>query len=234
MSDRAGPGTARPQWPSVRIAETLAEEYGEGVPPHTPLPSERSLAQRFGVQRPTVRDGLGYLAQQGLIYRRERMGWFVNPPRLEYNPMGPGIPKERLRIEVVTTDPAGQPKPPRRGLRFVALRKYYFDDRLVVVARLYLRTDLTKVLTGHDVAAPLRDYMDAVAKRSGVEQTHTRLTVVAAAVGPDLAPLLEVSTRQPVLNITRFHYSHDDLIGVDLEHWRSDVVTVTMEGRRYR
>lgn len=225
-------GAARPQWPSLRIADALGEEYGNGVPPNTPLPSERSLAERFGVQRPTVRVALEYLAQQGLIYRRERLGWFVNPPRLEYNPLGPGIPKERLRIEVVTTDPSGQPKAPFKGLQFLALRRYYFDERLVVAAHLYLRSDLKKAVTEADLNAPLRDYLDAVGKRTGVTQTHNRLTVVAAAVGPDLAPILGVSTRQPILDVTRLHCSGEDIIGVDLEHWRSDVVTITFEGRR--
>ena len=216
-------GSTRPQWPSLQIAGSLTEEYGTGVEPHTPLPSERVLADRFGVQRPTVRVALEYLAQQGLIYRRERLGWFVSPPRLEYDILGPGVPRERLRIDVVTTDPAGQPPPPHPGLRFTALRKYFFDGRLVVVSHTYLRTDMREALTDAELAAPLRDSFAMASARCGVELTHNRISVTAAVIGPELAP---------VLDVTRIHYSHDDVVGADLEHWRSDVVTITFEDRR--
>lgn len=225
-------GAVRPQWPSLQIADTLADEYGAGVAPHTPLPSERVLAERFGVQRPTVRVALEYLAQQGRIYRRERLGWFVNPPRLEYDPLGLGIPRERLHIEVVTADPTGQPKPPHRGLRFAALRKYFFDGRLVVAAHSYLRADMRGCLSRSELAAPLRDAFAVASTRCGVELTHNRISITAAVIGPDLAPVLEVTARQPVLDVTRVHYSHEDIVGVDLEHWRSDVVTLTFEDRR--
>ena len=231
MSDPAA-GAARPQWPSLQIAGSLTEEYGAGVEPHTPLPSERILAERFGVQRPTVRVALEYLAQQGLIYRRERQGWFVSPPRLEYDPLGPRVPRERLHIELVTTDPAGQPAPPQPGLRFAALRKYYFDGRLVVAAHTYLRADMREALTDAELAAPLRDSFAMASQRCGVQLTHNRISVTAAVIGPELAPVLEVTARQPVLDVTRLHYSHDDLVGADLEHWRSDVVTLTFEDSR--
>lgn len=241
----AGPAPATPRttahaaperrtWPSQEIAEVLAQEYGRRAEPDSPLPSERVLAARFGVQRPTVRVALQYLAQQGLIYRRERQGWFVNPPRFVYDPLGNEIPRERLRIEVVTTDPVGQPGPPVPGLRFAALRKYYFDDRLVVAAHVYLRPDLRQALTVEALSAPLRDIFAVASRHCGVELTHNRLTIMAAAVGPELAPVLEVGAHQPILDITRVHYSHDQVVGADLEHWRSDVVAITFEDRRVR
>ena len=231
MSDLAA-GAARPTWPSLQIAGSLTEEYGSGVEPHTALPSERVLAERFGVQRPTVRVALEYLAQQGLIYRRERQGWFVSPPRLEYELLGPGVPRERLRIDVVTTEAAGQPPPPHPGLGFAALRKYYFDERLVVVSHTYLRDDMRKALADGELAAPLRDSYAMASQRCGIALTHNRISVTAAVIGPELAPVLEVTARQPVLDVTRIHYSHDDVVGADLEHWRSDVVTLTFEDHR--
>lgn len=218
-------------WPSVHIAETLADEYGRGVAAHSPLPSERILAERFGVQRPTVRVALEYLAQQGVIYRLERRGWFVSPPRLRYNPLTyPNIDRSRQHIEVFSTNPAGQPKPPQPGLRFFALRRYFFDGRLIVVDHLYLRPDMRKALSQSDLATPVRDYLLKASHGCGIEITHDRLTVVAAAVGPDLAPLLEVSARQPILDITRVHYCGDAAVAAELEHWRSDVISLTMEG----
>lgn len=226
----ADDGHAR--WPSLRIAEALAEEFGSGAPAGTALPSERVLAERFGVQRPTVRVALEYLAHQGLVERRERLGWFVNPPRFEYDPFGPGIPKERLHIEVVTTDPTDQPTPPFPGLVFASMRTYAVDGRLTVVAQSYLRPDMHQALADDELAATLRDAFAAASRRCGVELTHNQVTIVAAAAGPELAPVLGVTARQPVLDVTRVHFSHDEVVGVDLEHWRSDVVAISFVDRR--
>lgn len=230
-SEPAAEVASATMWPSVHIAETLADEYGRGVAAHTPLPSERVMAERFGVQRPTVRVALEYLAQQGVIYRLERRGWFVSPPRLRYNPLTyPNIDRSRQHIEVFSTTPSGQPKAPQPGLRFFALRRYFYDGRLIVVDHLYLRPDMRRALDQEDLVSPVRDYLLKASQGCGIEITHDRLTVVAAAVGPDLAPVLEVSARQPILDITRVHYCGSEAVAAELEHWRSDVISLTMEG----
>ncbi len=41
----------------------------------------------FDTTRITLREALGQLEAQGLIYREERRGWFVSPQRLVYNPL---------------------------------------------------------------------------------------------------------------------------------------------------
>ena len=41
------------------------------------LPSERQLASRFGVSRPTVREALGVLESRGLVVTRKGSGTFV-------------------------------------------------------------------------------------------------------------------------------------------------------------
>lgn len=46
--------------------------------PDERLPSERELAQRWGVSRPTVREGIGLLVARGLLVRRQGDGTYVN------------------------------------------------------------------------------------------------------------------------------------------------------------
>ncbi len=46
------------------------------------LPSERELAERYGVARMTVRGVLGRLASEGLVYRIQGQGTFVAQPRV--------------------------------------------------------------------------------------------------------------------------------------------------------
>ena len=54
--------------------------------PNAKLPSERALSEAFGITRMTARQALLQLAAEGLIHRLDRRGWFVSPPRLQYDP----------------------------------------------------------------------------------------------------------------------------------------------------
>lgn len=55
------------------------EEYKE----KQKLPSERELAELFGVQRQTIRGALQILVQKGIIISKERFGYFVAPKRIK-------------------------------------------------------------------------------------------------------------------------------------------------------
>lgn len=60
-----------------RIANTLREEIRTGFTPGDLLPSEHSLASRFGVNRHTVRRGVDELVQDGLLVRQRGRGTIV-------------------------------------------------------------------------------------------------------------------------------------------------------------
>ena len=70
------------------IGLALQEQIDHGLlPPASKLTAERKLSELFGTTRITVREALLQLESQGQIYREERRGWFVSPPRLAYNLM---------------------------------------------------------------------------------------------------------------------------------------------------
>ena len=73
-----------------RIAEVLAAEISGGsFPPGSRLPTETVLAQRFGVNRHTLRQAIGALSDAGLVSVQHGRGTFVRPaPILEY-PLSP-------------------------------------------------------------------------------------------------------------------------------------------------
>ena len=50
------------------------------------LPSERQLQVGGGVARGTVREALFQLEAEGIIYRKDRSGWYVSPPPVVYDP----------------------------------------------------------------------------------------------------------------------------------------------------
>jgi len=73
-----------------RIAEVLAAEISAGTyPPGSRMPTETALAERFGVNRHTLRQAMGALSDAGLVSVQHGRGTFVRPaPVIEY-PVGP-------------------------------------------------------------------------------------------------------------------------------------------------
>lgn len=63
------------------LAQQLQQMIREGAfKPGERLPSERELAQRFAVSRPSLREAIQKLEQQGLLKRRQGGGSFVAEP----------------------------------------------------------------------------------------------------------------------------------------------------------
>lgn len=70
----------------VQLADLLRLEIGErkGYDGLSPLPSENQLLKRFNVSRSTVRNALGLLEREGLIYRQKGKGSFIAVRRVEH------------------------------------------------------------------------------------------------------------------------------------------------------
>lgn len=68
-----------PRSKPVRVANALREQIGpEGkYKPGDQLPGTRELAAEFGVAGQTLRNGLGILAAEGLIFSAGNIGYFV-------------------------------------------------------------------------------------------------------------------------------------------------------------
>ena len=67
-----------------RVADSLAEEILAGrLKAGDQIPSERVIAEEFGISRMTVRQALKHLADRGMVEARVGQGTFVGAPRLQ-------------------------------------------------------------------------------------------------------------------------------------------------------
>ncbi|HTJ02499.1 MAG TPA: phosphonate metabolism transcriptional regulator PhnF [Methylovirgula sp.] len=67
-----------------QIAETLSHDVSNGHFPAGRLPTEPELAERFGVNRHTIRRAIGILADQGLVRVEQGRGTFVADRHIDY------------------------------------------------------------------------------------------------------------------------------------------------------
>lgn len=74
------PQLAAPAALYAQIISQVTEEIRSGaLHPGDRLPPERSLAERFGVSRVTIRRALAELSEAGLVHSKQGLGTFVSP-----------------------------------------------------------------------------------------------------------------------------------------------------------
>jgi GntR family transcriptional regulator len=178
--------------------------------PGAPLPSERSLAERYGVARMTVRTELDRLVSEGLAYRVHGSGTFVGEPRVAQSMelssfsedmrargMTPG--SHVLAQEVV---PAGDLVAGRLGVQPGAAviclhRVRTADDAPLAVEQAYLPAERFAGLEQADLAdGSLFELLEA---RWTVEMPVAEQRVVAVTITDEHAELLDVEPGQPGL-----------------------------------
>jgi GntR family transcriptional regulator, phosphonate transport system regulatory protein len=215
------------------IEEVLSSEIAAGVyPAGGRLPVETDLAERFGVNRHTVRQALAALQERGAISIKQGRGSFVTAPKLAY-PVGrrtrftenvshlPGTASGQLLRHWRAAAPAaiardlkikrGAPLVALDDLRVideepVSLTTHYFPaDRFGNIAEVFVTCgSVTKALAQLGVA----DYLRCLTR------------VHARAASPEEAALLKCPNAGPVLVVEAVNV---DLQGVPIEvgHSRS-------------
>ncbi len=228
MSDPRRAGTRY-----LAIVDDIEVEIGQGQP-NDRLGSERALAERFSCQRGTVRRALQVLESRGLIYRRDRSGWYQTPARLDYILTGSPPLEEltahlgrELRTEVLTsTTPRGHRPPP--GMAFVARRLRRLDGWPIVVEDIHLRSDLGSRIEQSDLRQSTKAILSSVEIDVSFEQAA--LEVVASPRW--VSDALGLRIGGSVLEVTRQRFAGDRMIQCDTEWWRSESVRlhVTVQG----
>jgi len=222
------------------IGLALQEQIEHGLlPPSSKLPAERKLSELFNTTRITVREALLQLEAQGLVYREERRGWFISPPRLAYDLMrrshfhamvsAQGRVAETLvisaRLQPASAQICGLLQLPALSSVIQICRARRIDQRLVLYVEHYLNPEYFPGMLDFDLSQSLTElYASHYAIRYG----KVRFEMVPTALQVDAAAALKVSLGSPGLRIERVNYDQQGrLIDCDIEYWRHDAIHVS-------
>jgi len=225
------------------IADALRSDLSEGrYRPGDKLPTEAALADRFGVNRHTVRHGISALVDEGLIRTRRGAGAFVAATPTEY-PIGKRVrfhenliaagrrPEKRmlaLEERVATQGEAlalaintGDPVCAYHGLSFADGLPIALFESLFPLGRL---EGITAAFTD---TSSVTEALEAVGT-ADYTRASTRLTPVRASATQALH--LQIAEGDPLLRTTGVNV---DQAGVPVEYGRTwfagDRVTLTLE-----
>lgn len=188
------------------------------------VPAEMELANDLGVSRTTVRDALSRLENEGVIYRKQGAGTFVNRPGLRIRSRLDEIwsyeavlqahgyePSTRvLEVSRRTADSglmtdlnlgAGQP--------VLLVRKLFLEDEQPVILTCnYIPLSLLEEPTVSDAfVMPIFDYLSQVA---GQHLSYYLSEIVPVLASNDLAQTLHVPSPTAVLSLEEVGYNEEN------------------------
>jgi len=227
MARRTAPPTTLPKrlpkgGPKGQALRGILEDLLASLPPGAALPSERELAERYGLARMTVRSEIERLTAEGLVYRLQGRGTFVSEPRvaqagalssftedMEARGLEPG--SVVLSADVAEADGflAGTLEIAPGDPVFRLDRVRTADGDPVAIEQAFL--PLHRFAGIEEVDFTQASLFDVLAERFSVTLRDARQRVVAAAIDPEEAELLDVPEGEPGL---RFHTVAWDSDGV--------------------
>lgn len=188
--------------------------------PHSRIPSERELAQRFGVSRLTVTKAIKELEQAGIVYVRIGKGTFIAPEtiNLQLDTLMSFTEEMAQRGQRVTSRVISAQLGQAAGeiAKHLAVAP---GTEVIVLKRVRCAENQPIALeTSTLLAAPCRDLLDKhnFARESlyhvlrhhyHISLTHAEQTIEARRATREEAQLLEIAERDPVLAILRVTHS---------------------------
>jgi GntR family transcriptional regulator len=224
-----------------QIREILHALTGR-LPPGTALPSERVLAERFGVARMTVRQEVDRVVADGLAVRRPGGGTFVAEPRpvrtltscFSLDMRARGLtPASKLLEHIVSTATdelaAGLEEPPGTPvLHLVRLRTA--DGEPMAIERTSL--SLRRYPGVDELDFGTLSLYDELSSRWGVTLSMVSASVVASPPDPSDAELLGIDSSTPCLIITSAsRTASGEVIEFGRSVYRSDRYDLTIDYR---
>lgn len=225
-----------------QIAELLERELGAQYDAGDYLPAEHELAQRFSVNRHTVRRALDELVNKGLLERQHGRGTCVLQPVLHYA-IGPNT-RFTENLEALGLQPVSRVV---RKLRLtatggVARRLGLTDGTPVIQIDTLRKIDgrpyclITHFLPHAGLEAVYRDYQAGSLHQFLRERLDLRLQrseslITAVLPMGDDASLLQMPRQQPLLRVKSVNrdLADDRAVEYSLARWRADLVQLHMQ-----
>lgn len=219
----------------TQIREIIRRRVLDGTyQPHSQMPSESQMMEVFSVSRITIRQAIGDLQKEGLIFKVPGKGSYVAKPKAFQSlsrlqgfgeAMGPSGYETFSQVlstrQVDASDtvskrlniPAGSPVYEIQRLR-------YLNREPISVDQSYFRVALGERLIGEDLAA--RDVFVILENDFGLHLTHADVQIEAILADEFLARQLRIAESSPLLRIERLTYADDQPIDFEFLYYRGD------------
>ncbi|KAK0352549.1 hypothetical protein LTR94_020354 [Friedmanniomyces endolithicus] len=210
------------------VRDAIAARIAGGeLKPGERLPSERQLQ----------------LEAEGVIYRKDRSGWYVSPPPVVYDPtrwegfmsyveaQGRRPTTETLSKTEIACTPVLAPifGRPVGAPMYRIRRRRSVDGRAVLVETIVVDAAMAPDLLSH----PLDGSLTSVLKSAyNIAVARNRVDMQPCALTRGEAEALQVKSGLPGLNVVRTSYdAQGRVVEFDREYWRHDALKISVDIR---
>jgi len=186
------------------------------------FPSERELAERYGVSRMTVRQALRHLRQEGLIYHERGVGTFVSSRKIDVHTRNlSGFSDEMVSLGLAPSSRVLELKRESAGAKigrdldletgaevFHLERLRLADDEPMAFESTYLPSALCPELDRIDLTK--NSLYKVLVENYNLQMDHAAESLEAAAANRFLAQQLAIKTGAPVLVVHRVVFTESN------------------------
>lgn len=219
----------------TQIREIIRRRVLDGTyAPHSQMPSESQMMEAFCVSRITIRQALGDLQKEGLIFKVPSKGSFVAKPKAFQNlarlqgfgeAMGPS--GYETFSQVLSTRQVAASEIVARRLQvaigdpvYEIQRLRYLNREPISVDQSYFRLAIGERLAQEDL--PTRDIFVILENDFGLRLTHADVQIEAISADEFLARQLRIAEDSPLLRIERLTYADEQPIDFEFLYYRGD------------
>lgn len=202
-----------PRTKTAAVRAHVLKLIDAGLAPHERLPTERELAGTFGYNRLTIRRALDQLVADGVVYRIQGAGTFVQNRRIEKSIELTSFSEDMLergmapasQLLSLGVEPAGVTVGYALGLSpmhdVVRVRRVRSGDgEPICLEDVRISQDLVPGLVEEGLDSSLYETLSA---RYGLQVENADEAIEATVLEPSQAELLGVPSFSPALRITR-------------------------------
>jgi GntR family transcriptional regulator len=220
----------------TQIKQRLRDRILDGsFGPHSQMPSESELMAAFEVSRITVRQALGDLQKEGLIFKIHGKGSYVSKPkafqnlgRLQgfaeamsphgYETINQVLSFKRIKAARAITDPLGLPA----SAYCTEIKRLRFLNREPISVDIsYLAAEIGAKLESADLVA--RDVFSILENDLGLALGAADVKIEAILADAELARLLRLEEGAPILRIERLtHTAAGEPLDFEYLFYRAD------------
>ena len=222
--------------------QILTNEYADDR-----IPSETDLASELGVSRTTIRDALSRLENEGVIYRKQGAGTFVNRPGLQIRSRLDEIwsyeavleahgYKPSIKVLEVIREPAGTDIANKlgvpAGIPMLVVRKLFLENRQPVILTYNYIPEvlLEKSFGAKDHEKPVFEFL---AEFAGQHLSYYLSEIVPVIASDALADTLRVPSPTAVLSLEEVGYNEEnEPILKALSYFRDDLLRLGLIRRK--
>lgn len=219
----------------TQIREIIRRRVLDGTyAPHSQMPSESQMMEAFSVSRITIRQALGDLQKEGLIFKVPGKGSFVAKPkafqslsRLQGFGEAMGPSGYETFSQVLSTRQVAATEVVARRLQiglgtpvYEIQRLRYLNREPISVDQSYFPLSIGERLAQEDL--PTRDIFVILENDFGLHLTHADVQIEAISADEFLARQLRIDEASPLLRIERLTYADEQPVDFEFLYYRGD------------